>query len=186
MNKEEKKIYMKEYMKKYQQTKKYKESQKKRMKKYQQTEQFKKYQREYMKKYRLRDYRIKYNKKYKQENKERLKEYNTIYSREYQRKNRRWTQKSWTNDKTITKASLQKLYEYQNKKCKLCWINLEWLKQKLDNWKEKDWKHLDHILPLVRWGIHSIFNVQWLCRECNLSKQTKIMNPQLSIFNLGT
>lgn len=33
--------------------------------------------------------------------------------------------------------------------------------------------HLDHIYPLCKWWEHSIYNIQLLCPECNMSKWWK-------------
>jgi 5-methylcytosine-specific restriction endonuclease McrA len=33
--------------------------------------------------------------------------------------------------------------------------------------------HLDHIISIYKWWPHSIYNVQWLCGKCNLSKWYK-------------
>ena len=48
-------------------------------------------------------------------------------------------------------------------KCKICNCNL----------KECEY-HLDHIIPLSKWWLHTILNVQRLCQKCNIVKQDKI------------
>jgi len=63
------------------------------------------------------------------------------------------------SDGTINKKSLRSL---PSEICSIC-------KQKLD-WKKPNSVHLDHIIPLVKGGRHSIDNVQWTCRTCNLTK----------------
>jgi 5-methylcytosine-specific restriction endonuclease McrA len=71
--------------------------------------------------------------------------------------------KRTTSDKTITVNSLKLLIENQNYKCVYCSSDL----------RTTD-KHLDHIIPISKGGIHSIKNVQWVCKDCNLSKSDNI------------
>lgn len=66
------------------------------------------------------------------------------------------------NDKTITPKELHNLLLIQNYECVYCGCSL------LDN------KHLDHIIPLSKGGMHSLKNVQYLCPHCNLVKHNKI------------
>jgi 5-methylcytosine-specific restriction endonuclease McrA len=42
---------------------------------------------------------------------------------------------------------------------------------------------MDHVMPLSKWWINSIFNIQWLCASCNMKKHAKLPTGQLSIFN---
>ena len=39
----------------------------------------------------------------------------------------------------------------------------------LSNLKNSE-KHLDHIRPVCRGGLHVIENLQWLCKDCNVKK----------------
>lgn len=134
-----------------------------------------------------------YNKKYYQDNKEaiskRWREYyiknieqRKLASKEYRKKNKEYylAYKRWretrildSNDNTITQDNLMLLLDHQKNKCSICWCNLKYNK-----------KHLDHIIPISKWWIHSIFNVQRLCAKCNLEKSSKYPKWQLSIFNV--
>lgn len=67
-----------------------------------------------------------------------------------------------TKDGTITKETLRNMYELQLHRCAYCDNNLDELG-----------KHLDHILPLAKGGIHTLSNVHWVCPKCNLSKNDK-------------
>ena len=67
-----------------------------------------------------------------------------------------------TKDGTITKESLDKMYEKQLHRCDYCGCDLY-----------KYGKHLDHIFPLIRGGRHTLSNVHWVCPKCNLSKNDK-------------
>lgn len=73
-------------------------------------------------------------------------------------------------DWTITQKSLIKLLEHQKYKCNICKISI------------KHKKHLDHIMPLSKWWKHTIFNIQYLCPQCNLKKHAKITQP-IGLFN---
>ena len=73
-----------------------------------------------------------------------------------------------TNDKTITIKSLNNLLEEQNNKCKYCNIDLDF--------NVKFQVHLDHIVPIAKGGQHSIKNVVFSCKRCNLKKSDKIIN----------
>ena len=68
-----------------------------------------------------------------------------------------------TDDKTITAKTTLQLLDKQEWKCKICNCNL----------KECEY-HLDHIIPLSKWWLHTILNVQRLCQKCNIVKQDKI------------
>lgn len=113
-----------------------------------------------------------WSKKYYYNNKDKKKLYYKSNSEHYNAlwsKRRKWILS--VDDKTITQDWLIKLLEYQNNRCKICW-------------KLLIRKELDHIMPLSKWWKHSIFNVQRLCKNCNLKKSAKLPKWQLSIFNL--
>lgn len=79
-----------------------------------------------------------------------------------------------TEDGSITKQSLQELRELQNNKCYYCECELDF--------KGKNKVHLDHHIPLSKGGPHSISNVKYTCRKCNLSKQAGMPTTLLLIF----
>ncbi len=56
---------------------------------------------------------------------------------------------------------LQKLCELQKWKCACCGVSI---RQK---------RHLDHIVPLSKGGLHHKLNVQFLCPPCNMKKHSK-------------
>jgi len=70
-----------------------------------------------------------------------------------------------TSDWTININSTTDLFNNQWGVCNLCWIDLN---------SNNIIKHLDHIQPISKWGVHSITNVQRLCSTCNLQKWAKI------------
>lgn len=73
----------------------------------------------------------------------------------------RWhSLKAKTDDRTIAVHSVIDLLREQKFKCNHCQVYLT---------KDRH-KQLDHIHPLSLGGEHTIKNVQWLCRYCNLSK----------------
>ncbi len=74
-----------------------------------------------------------------------------------------------TDDKTITKQSLEDLLSKQNNKCYHCGIELD------------SKKHLDHFYPLSKGGANSISNVVWSCPHCNLSKGAKMPTTLLLV-----
>ena len=88
-------------------------------------------------------------------------------------KQKRRALKHTTEDGTITKESLNQLRELQNNKCYICKIEL--------NFKEKNQVHLDHHIPISKSGKHSIENVVYLCKRCNLIKAAKIPKTLLLI-----
>lgn len=93
--------------------------------------------------------------------------YNTSENRRYTKKLDRAKRRAVINsmsDNSITIIFLKNLLEKQNNKCNYCWKNIS----------EHTSRHLDHIIPLSKWWIHSISNVQWLCCRCNLKKWSKI------------
>jgi len=90
-----------------------------------------------------------------------------------------------TCDGTVTKESLQRLRVKQNNKCYDCNCRLDF--------KAKNKVHLDHRIPLSKGGIHSITNVVYLCKRCNLTKSntysdnyTKHKNQNILYFKNAT
>lgn len=67
------------------------------------------------------------------------------------------------SDGTVNKKSLIDMYEFQNHKCDYCGCNLDSTK-----------KHIDHIIPLSRGGLHTISNIHYVCSKCNHSKGDKL------------
>jgi len=65
------------------------------------------------------------------------------------------------SDNTINAKELKSMLEVQKYKCVIC------------NASISESKHLDHIKPVSKGGLHSIKNVQWLCPPCNMHKHNK-------------
>lgn len=78
-------------------------------------------------------------------------------------KRRNWKIKAMS-DWTITKESIQMLLYMQYNKCPYC-------NKDIYNYSDM---HLDHIIPISKWWEHSMYNVQWVCKNCNLSKNNNI------------
>ena len=120
-------------------------------------------------------------KRYYQKNKEtiaeKFKEYSqTEAGREVKKRSsaKRRALKINSEDGTITKQSLSELRELQNNKCYYC-------EEKLDFISENS-VHLDHHIPLSKGGRHSIDNVKYTCKSCNLQKYSKMPTSLLLIF----
>jgi 5-methylcytosine-specific restriction endonuclease McrA len=75
---------------------------------------------------------------------------------------RRAIKKTFADD-TITQTSLLKLIKIQKNQCIYCWCNI------------KENYHIDHIIPISKKWIHSIFNIQLLCPKCNMIKNNKLV-----------
>ena len=109
------------------------------------------------------------NKIRRENNKDKKKNYYTRYyfdnKQKYIINNRRRISKIIiVDDNTINQKVVNNLLEQQEHKCKICGCDLR-----------KVIMHLDHIIPISKWGIHSITNVQRLCKTCNLKKSDKII-----------
>lgn len=123
-------------------------------------------------------------KKYYEEHKFEFKEYYKIYAPIYRSSeiwrnkkriidhNRRIKLLKKENDWTINEASCNILIEKQNYKCGYC------EKEIIDNKS----RHLDHIIPLSKGWVHTIDNVHWTCKNCNLRKNTKSHEEFLTII----
>lgn len=72
------------------------------------------------------------------------------------------------SDGTVTLEAEQFIYDEQNGKCAYCGCDLN-----------ESGKHLDHIIPLSKGGLHTINNVHWTCPTCNLSKGDKLESEWL-------
>lgn len=92
-------------------------------------------------------------KKYREENKEYF--YNKA-------KERKIAQKE-VCDGTVTSEFKMYLYDEQKGKCGYCGCDLN-----------ESGKHLDHIVPISRGGLHTWNNVHWTCPTCNISKGNKL------------
>jgi len=76
------------------------------------------------------------------------------------------------NDNTIDIKYLELLKIKQNNKCFYCECELDFKGDRL--------VHLDHYMPLSKGGKHSVGNVVFACRDCNLSKGSNIPTKPLS------
>lgn len=81
-----------------------------------------------------------------------------FYNKARERKNNQLKR----SDGTITLDTELKILEAQNYLCDYCG----------DDISKK--KHLDHILPLDKGGLHTITNIHFTCSSCNLSKGAKL------------
>ena len=110
-------------------------------------------------------------KEYRNNHKEKILEYNKKYY-----KTNRWAESKRLNsskrrallktisDWTVVYYATQKLLASQWNKCNGCSINIEYRTN----------RELDHIIPISKWGLHTINNMQWLCKECNNSKSNHL------------
>lgn len=86
---------------------------------------------------------------------------------------KRRAKKKSTSDDTITHTSLERLKQLQQNKCYYCGDELLY-----DVPFEV---HLDHYIPLSKGGVHSIKNVVWSCKTCNLKKHTTLPTEALNV-----
>jgi len=84
---------------------------------------------------------------------------NPLKHRIYGQKRRYYKKK--TCDKSINENSILQMMSFQNNNCVYCNADIS------DNF------HLDHMIPLIKGGVHKIENIQLLCPTCNLSKNKK-------------
>ena len=75
---------------------------------------------------------------------------------------RRRTSMQASNNGSISAKSLEELMLSQENKCYYCSCILDTTITRS--------VHLDHIIPLIHGGTHTIQNVVWSCQYCNLSK----------------
>lgn len=75
-------------------------------------------------------------------------------------RHRRRARKLWCDILPITKADIAKLLEEQEWKCNICNCDIT----------DRTKRELDHIFPMSKWWAHSLENVQWLCKKCNIKK----------------
>lgn len=76
-----------------------------------------------------------------------------------------WGAVSATDDGTIKPQSVISLLKKQDYQCGTCQCYLVAVAH----------KQLDHIIPVSKGGKHTITNVQWLCRSCNIGKGDKLL-----------
>lgn len=86
-----------------------------------------------------------------------------LKSEEYKHRARERKQKiKEVADGSVTIEFEREMYALQNGRCGYCGCDLE-----------ESGKHLDHILPISRGGLHTANNVHWVCPTCNLDKKDK-------------
>ena len=136
------------------------------------------YVRERDKRYRKNNPDIEFNKqkRYRDTHKEQL----YLKGKKYREKHRdyfnnkfreRKLLKKNVSDGTVTLEAEQMLFETQQGRCAYCECDLSIFG-----------KHLDHILPLSRGGLHTIYNVHWVCPKCNTSKGNKTEEEWFNIM----
>jgi 5-methylcytosine-specific restriction endonuclease McrA len=85
------------------------------------------------------------------------------------RQRMRWHyRRNESDDGTITAESVIALLKSQDFCCTICAAYLT----------KSAHKQLDHVKPLSKGGRHTLSNVQWLCRTCNISKGAKYESAQ--------
>ncbi len=106
---------------------------------------------------------------WRDKNKDRIKEIATKYRKtekwkviDANKSHRRRIQKKSTCDGSVTTESLLQLRLIQENKCYHC--------QNVLDMDTPYMVHLDHIVPLTKNGSHTLSNVVWSCRRCNLVK----------------
>ena len=109
--------------------------------------------------------------------KNRMKEYNKtemgkkvarLHSRKYR------ALKKTVADNTITHTSLENLKQLQDNKCYHCGCELQY--------SIPFEVHLDHYIPISKGGIHSINNVVWSCKTCNLKKSANLLEENINVY----
>lgn len=105
------------------------------------------------------------------------KDYEKKWRKENKELKRLWSSKRRAlrkekDDGTVTKESLKK----KNKgNCYICGVSFKDL-------KDKD-IHLEHVIPLSRGGLHSIHNMEFSCKSCNLKKGNKTYDEYINYLN---
>ena len=86
-------------------------------------------------------------------------------------------------DRGIT---LEKLYERDGGKCKICGVTCDWDDKYVHESgciiTGNNYPSIDHIKPLSKGGLHSWDNIQLTCRHCNSVKSDKEDIPLSSFF----
>jgi len=125
---------------------------------------------------------VNYNKKYYIENREYFLNYRKGYyennTEYYLGRSNEWRQKNPERTKSIAKNNRARRREDVKHNGKLNVTHDDYLrlyKQPCVFCGSDDNIEIDHVIPLVKGGKHSIGNLQALCRKCNRSKSDKYM-----------
>jgi 5-methylcytosine-specific restriction endonuclease McrA len=85
-------------------------------------------------------------------------------ARKHARESRKnYRRRTATRLSDLTVADMR-LLRQRTKRCPMCYVQLSDLPNRPDS------KHLDHIIPVVIGGTHTVGNVRIICRTCNLSR----------------
>ena len=127
-----------------------------------------------------KDYILERNAKYQEKNKDKIDKYKKEWAAskdgKISKKVSNHTRNSKiriTNDKTINKKSLEDLLLKQDNKCYYCESELDF--------NIKFEVHLDHYIPIAKGGPHSIENVVFSCKTCNLKKRDFVPEGPLEV-----
>lgn len=107
--------------------------------------------------------------RWQSENKERV--------REYKRKSKLLRQA--VQAIALSAQSLESIYREQRGRCYYCGVEMNNVA------KGPKMRTLEHILPIVRGGAHSLNNVAWVCLHCNTSKGAKTLEEYKEYIGHG-
>lgn len=118
-----------------------------------------------------KDIILHYNNEYNRNNSESKREYDNAYYKSEKWKiiknlnnHKRRLKEKTLSDWSITYEVLDEILITQKSLCNICFISI----------KNRNERHIDHIIPLSKWWTHKIDNVQWLCCRCNLKKWNRV------------
>ena len=142
----------------------------------------------------LKNYFYNYNKKHKEELSKKKKIYNTNnkekiikQKKKYYQKNKEKVKEKIINYKKNNKHKYQ-LYSNSRRSKKVTLIDKFTYQDIIDKYGnmcfycQGIFEHIDHYIPLSKGGLHNIDNVRPSCKNCNLSKGSKLPEDFLNLI----